>query len=396
MKLKALLAAVNLIALSVILTAGLWPFEFRPANNVRRLKEDRGILLIRNNLVLEDYHTSRPGLLSRLDDRNRLTVEISLRPYAATRNWLSGILCFHDEKDPDVFMMAKWKSELIMRRRILRPSGEYAYHEVGVSDALITGRRVLLTVVLDVSGTTVYIDGKKASLFPRYILNPMKDDLSKARLMVGNDPRIRVPWEGEIGGLAVYGGALGPAEASSHYDRWLRHDYESLSREKNIIALYPMNEPSGPVLRNVVTGRNNLVIPGHLRAVKKMVLSKPWVNYWREAKYYSDIIINILGFIPPGFFLPALLLACGARRKSLYYAITILTGFSISLAIELIQVYMPARSSSLTDLMCNTLGTVIGVVLFNKLLSYMGGEITGPRLRWATARILNLKRKKPD
>lgn len=391
MKLKALLVTVNLIALSVILTAGLWPFEFRPANNVRRLKDDRGILLIRNNLVLEDCHTSRRGLLSRLDDRNRLTIEILLRPYAATRHWLSGILCFHDDKDPDVFMMAKWKSELILRRRVQRPSGEYAYHEVGVADALITDKTVLLTVVLDASGTTVYIDGKKASPFPRYILNPMKDDLSKARLMVGNDPRIRVPWEGEIGGLAVYGGALGPAEVSAHYGKWLSHDYQSLSRGKNIIALYPMNEPSGRILRNVVTGRNNLIIPGHLHAVKKMVLSKPWKNYWREVKHYSDVIINILGFIPLGFFLPALLPACVIKRKTLSYIMTILTGFTISLVIEMVQVYMPARSSSLTDLICNTLGTIIGVVLFHRALSCMGGEITEPRLRSAAARILRIK-----
>ncbi|MBP7736590.1 MAG: VanZ family protein [Spirochaetes bacterium] len=377
MKLKPLLILINIIILLIILFAGFWPFEFKPANNVRRLNDNKGIILIRNNQILEADILSYSSLLSNLDN-NTLIIEIRIKPYSATKNWLSNILCFYDDKDPEIFMMAKWKSELILRRRVQRPSGEYAYHEVGVTDAFITDKTALITVSMDASGTTVYIDGKKASLFPRYILNPMNDNLSNARLLVGNDPRIRVPWEGEIQGLAIYRGALNQFEASKHYVMWLTHDHDSLSREKSIIALYPMNEPSGPVLHNIITWRNNLIIPGHLHAIKKMVLSKPWVNYWREIKYYSDITINIMGFIPLGFFLPALFRVCGVKRKSFVYITAIFTGFSISLAIELIQVYMPFRSSSLTDLVCNTLGTILGVVVFEKSHAYISVSASTP------------------
>ena len=341
-------------------------------NSVRRTTyHDRGItgasFSSGNNLILEQDNPPHTGLLSSLDSSNKLTIEIILKPYPATRIWLSNILCFYDDKDPEVFMMAKWKSELILRRRVQRPSGEYAYHEVGVSDALFTDKTAFITVVLDTTGTTVYIDGREASVFPRYTLNPMKNDLSRARLIVGNDPRIRVPWEGEVQGLAIYRSALHPGEISRNYRNWKNHDYKSLSQQKDIIALYPMNEKSGRIINNTISSRNNLIIPEHLCAIKKMVLSKPWVNYWKEMKYYSDIILNIFGFIPLGFFLPALFIACGGKKRYLFSIITILIGSSLSLTIELIQVYMPARTSSLTDLICNILGTILGVILFHKI-----------------------------
>ena len=367
MKHKALLIILNLIIALVLLTAGLWPFKFKFANNAHRLRDSNGIMLMRNNLIMEQNIPSHRGLLSHGNGGSKSTIEITLKPSPATRIWLSNILCFYDDKDPEIFMMAKWKSDLILRRRVQRPSGDYAYHEAGVPDALVTDRTVFITVVLDTPGTTVYSDGRKASFFPRYTLNPMKNDLSGARLIVGNDPRIRVPWEGEVQGLAVYRSALHPGEISRNHRNWKDHDYKSLSRHKDIIALYPMNEGSGRIISNIISGRNNLIIPEHLRAIKKLVLLKPWANNWREMKYYSDIMLNISGFIPLGFFLPALFMAYGVKKRYLIYVIPILTGSFLSLTIELIQAWMPARNSSLTDLICNILGTILGVVIFNKI-----------------------------
>ncbi len=366
-KCKTLLAAFNFIIVLVLLTAGLWPYKFTFANNAHRLRTSNGIMLMRNNLIMERNIPSHPALLSHCNGGEELTIEIVLKPYPATRSWLSNILCFYDDKDPEVFMMAKWKSELILRRRIQRPSGEYAYHEAGVTEALLTDKTVFITVVLSTAGTTVYIDGREASVFPGYTLNPMKNDLSGARLIVGNDPRIRVPWEGEVLGLAVYRSALHQGEISRNYGSWKNNDYTSLSRQKDIIALYPMNERSGPTINNIISNRNNLIIPKHLRPIKKLVLSKPWTNYWREMKFYSDIILNISGFIPLGFFLPALFIAYGVKKRYPCYLFSILTGSFLSLTIELIQVYMPARTSSITDLLCNILGTVLGVVIFHKM-----------------------------
>jgi len=56
--------------------------------------------------------------------------------------------------------------------------------------------------------------------------------------------------------------------------------------------------------------------------------------------------------------------------------LAVVVGFGLSLAIELTQVWLPGRDSSLSDLIANTVGTAIGGVLGIKgwrvieLLSY--------------------------
>lgn len=64
-------------------------------------------------------------------------------------------------------------------------------------------------------------------------------------------------------------------------------------------------------------------------------------------------ISNVILFIPIGFFLPLL------WKKYEHAGRTILTGFGVSLLIELLQLFT-FRASDITDLITNTLGTLIG------------------------------------
>lgn len=66
---------------------------------------------------------------------------------------------------------------------------------------------------------------------------------------------------------------------------------------------------------------------------------------------------NILLFIPVGF-----LLACILPRR--LWLIAILTGVAMSLCIEFIQaVALSGRSATVRDVVCNSLGTVLGTAL---------------------------------
>lgn len=80
-----------------------------------------------------------------------------------------------------------------------------------------------------------------------------------------------------------------------------------------------------------------------------------YLNYWHP--FFINFIGNIVIFIPIGFLLPLL------WRKFQNGFITVCFGFFISLAIEVLQLPQ-MRSSDVDDLWLNTLGTLLGYVVY--------------------------------
>lgn len=73
----------------------------------------------------------------------------------------------------------------------------------------------------------------------------------------------------------------------------------------------------------------------------------------------GDAIINLLGFIPLGVVLGGW--ARGRGRRSSWLAVAVV--FAVSLILELGQVGLPQRHPSINDLIFNTLGGFVGIVL---------------------------------
>jgi VanZ family protein len=79
-----------------------------------------------------------------------------------------------------------------------------------------------------------------------------------------------------------------------------------------------------------------------------------------------DALTDIFGFISFRFFLSAYLRMRKPRSNFQLLLLSTIIARCMSLSIELIQVYLPTRSSQLMDVITNTLGTIIGVILFSK------------------------------
>jgi glycopeptide antibiotics resistance protein len=87
-----------------------------------------------------------------------------------------------------------------------------------------------------------------------------------------------------------------------------------------------------------------------------------WNEFDPSWDYCWDLLINIVGFIPFGFVVSAYCsLAGGIKRPA---TVAILLGFMVSFTIEFCQAFLPTRNSGTTDLITNTFGTSLGVLLF--------------------------------
>jgi VanZ family protein len=162
--------------------------------------------------------------------------------------------------------------------------------------------------------------------------------------------------------LALYRHDLAAEHVMRNY-----HSWTSVGRPSEIVSgepdsLYLFDDTSGNSVRNHGVSAVSLSIPERYRIAQPTLLAVPGSGYegkWSDAQ---DILVNIGGFIPFGFTLSGLLSQLRRVRKSLL--LTVLAGLTVSLIIEGLQYYLPTRNSDMSDVITNTLGAWIGVMLF--------------------------------
>jgi glycopeptide antibiotics resistance protein len=112
--------------------------------------------------------------------------------------------------------------------------------------------------------------------------------------------------------------------------------------------------------------QNDLEIPRRFTVLRKTVLDPVWRAFNWGRGFWEDALINITGFVPFGCFFCAYFSRRSVRSPMLY---AIVVGIAASTAIELGQVFLPTRDSSMDDLINNSLGTVLGAALYRGKLA---------------------------
>lgn len=74
--------------------------------------------------------------------------------------------------------------------------------------------------------------------------------------------------------------------------------------------------------------------------------------------FFLNIVGNIVGFMPFGFFLPVI------SRRSRHWYNTVLLSYLFSLSIETIQLVFKVGSFDVDDMILNTLGGMLGYILY--------------------------------
>jgi VanZ family protein len=363
------LGMIGLIIITVIILAGLWPLNFSPHNDVEWIRNKNGILFSGRGIV----YSADPinGEKQPVFQNNSISIEIWLKPGTEPDRYVPQILSLYDGKDTEIFTFGQWKSYLeITRNRIINTKIIDPRNTISLRNALSAGKQQFITVSSGEEGTKIYIDGKIANLFPTYTLID-EDSRISGQIVLGNSPTGKHPWTGIIFGLAIYNRSLREGEVFQHYQTWLKHDYTSVAEYKGLDALFFFDNRKGTLALNHAGNQHHLLIPTTFHVLKKSILLIPGKNLQLHPSAIKDIIVNVIGFIPLGFALSLFLYNLKYFSWRHIFIISIIFGGGISLAVELIQVYLPMRNSDLTDLICNELGTIFGVFLCQISLIYL-------------------------
>jgi hypothetical protein len=355
---KILAGGLSLGILVIILIAGLWPLKV-PVNQVHWFRDQDGLEFGRHGSVLAVGPIRAKGQAN-----PSATLEILLEP---THTDAKGtILAFDASAHPgEPFSLLQQGKSLVIRRNNVDPQGISRTGLIQIDDVFRQKELVFLTICLDSQVTSVYENGvlAKASPFAR-----TWNDLT-GLIVLANSPINSASWSGTILGLVIHQRALTAAQVTADYRAWMAERMSIVSTEKDADALYLFNERGGAVVHNRLDPATDLAIPAHYFILHPVFLTLPWKGYHKGLGYWQDNVVNIVGFMPFGICLFAYLSQVrGITRPG---AISILLGFLVSLTIEVLQVFIPTRTSDTTDLITDTIGTAIGVMVCRSSLEWM-------------------------
>ena len=347
-----------LIVLGVIAIAGLWPFH-APHNEVRWLPDNNGLSFsgYGSAISIGAFRASRPSR-----DVGR-SIEVLLKP--AKTKGDGSILAFDSSADPQApFLLRQYGTTLVVQRYLADDHGNVVRPWSKVEHVLEDGKQVFVTVTSSRDTVAVYVDGVLARRFSDPGIGSGE---FSGRLVLANST-VDDSWTGQIMGLAVYGRELTPAEVGKHFESWTSQQEPPMTAEQSLTALYVFNERSGNIVHNQVDQATNLVVPDKYFVLHPSLLLSTRAQYsfkdgfWERWSFWEDLGVNIAGFVPVGFVFLAYF--SSVRRIARPALVVVIGGLFLSFTVEVLQSFLPTRDSGMTDLLTNTAGTGLGVLLY--------------------------------
>jgi VanZ family protein len=346
--------------LIITLFFGLYPKGFYFINNVRWSKDSPGIDFGKFGIAHTEPFIEETG------SDHALSIDIVIKPSAGDGNGFSHILTLHNGDDEAQLLMGQWRSSIVFMN-----GNDYENREktkkIRANTADAESDEIFITVASGTGGTSLYFNGQQVKKNEGLILKVPGGD-NKLRLILANSIYGKQPWKGRIRGLAFYRNVLSDQQAALHYSEWMKEGNLGFAEKENPWILYTFDEKSGITAVDHGTGKYNLTMPERMTVFKRVFLEyKGFKAYDEKDKLFSfisDLVVNLLGFIPFGFMVSLILFKANGKFPIHYILISVAAGFLLSLMIEILQAWLPSRSSDMNDLILNTSGALLGAVIF--------------------------------
>jgi hypothetical protein len=337
--------------------AGLWPFH-SPRNDVTWLNSENGIRLGRFGCVFSSAGFQDHE--SKADTSGSLELWTKAAPLTKGRRT---ILAFEGPgEDSTSFSLQQSGNTLFVQRKNFDGNGVFHTAEFAIREALAGDSPVGIAVTLGSHDTNVYRNGV---LVATSRLMGQSTPPFGGRVMLGNSLKVGGAWPGQYYGLAIYNRKLTPEEVALHFGNWSNSRRPEMAQGAQPVALYLFTEHAGNVVHDELGSRNDLTIPERYLVLHPEFLTLPWHHFRSTPGYWEDVAINVLGFVPFGLSFFAYFSTVRATRNAAL--LVVLLGFLTSLTIEVLQGWLPTRNSGMNDLVTNTFGTGLGVLLFYRV-----------------------------
>ena len=353
------LVGVSVAILFGILIFGLIPKDFHFSNGVNWIKDQAGIRFSKYGIAYT--HPFVELVEGEISEPNSFSIEIALKPESYDEKGFNFILALHSGENSHQLLMGQYLSWIILM------NGDDYDHKrrtkrIAVNTASPSPTARFVTITTGKEGTQVYLNGQRVRTKKNLTLKIPNG--RKARLMIGNSTNGRNSWQGDVYGLAFYGHTLTAQDAARHFNRWFQDQNFSFAKKDKPFVLYFFDEKEGLRALDHSGGNHHLEIPSKMQILEREILSPTWSLFKLNRSFIKDFVLNLVGFIPFGFILSATLFKFGGTFEKNNVLITVVLCFTLSLIIEILQAWIPSRSSHMLDLILNTLGAFMGTIIY--------------------------------
>lgn len=347
------------LALAGVLFFGLRPKDYDFSNRVSLIEGNRGLQFEKYSIAYsQPLGTEMAGQLAGPEG---FTLFLNFKPRPEFNDGFGLIAVMHAGKDADQLIVGQWKNHIIAmngddyahKRKLPR----IAFDTLKIIDASKPSSNIQLVLTSAIDGTRLYVNGRLVKEKSNITLK--MPTWERTRLILGNSPYSKASWQGDIYGLALFpgtmsihefdfsstnGAVVGDAQATAPF---LQYDFKTIEQGR---------------VKDLSGNGVHLDLPKSITPLKKKMLAWPWPGLEMGSRLFRDVALNILGFVPLGFFFSVVLMQSGSLAGKQVVLVTVLFCFLLSLGIEVAQAWLPSRDSSLLDLGMNTTGAMIGAL----------------------------------
>jgi len=350
-----------IVVIVIILFAGLNPQDYDFRNNVSLSADKSGLEFERYGVAF-----TKPFIVQDLDNvsaSSGFTMTLMLGPEPDVQDGFALIAQIYSGDDESQLVIGRWQDQLIVMNGDDYDNRLGSPRISGRSDPSRTEVR-LVAVTSSPRGTRLYVDGRMVNERPDLVLHIPKDPPG-GRIILGNSVAGTHQWRGVIRDFALYDRVLLADEINAQFAPGMDKGSSSPAKVDGVLVHFVMAEFARGIVPTPASGGIHLEIPKRMVVVEKRFFKHPFTHRFElNLSFVIDFVVNLFGFIPFGAAVSILFAGLGSGFEGFELVpIVIVAAAVLSGGIEMVQAWLPSRTSSSLDLALNILGACAGVLI---------------------------------